>query len=49
MCDGVDTLLAEGGRDWTPLLVSFVLWGFAKLRHLPCEETRAAVEQALAR
>ena len=49
MCVALDELLAEGGPEWSPLLISYVLWGFARLRYLPSEATRLAVQRALSR
>ena len=49
MCGAVDALLAEGSPEWSPKLVSFALWAFAKLRHMPSPEARALVEDWLAR
>ena len=49
MCRALDTLLAEGSPEWSPKLVSFALWAFAKLRHMPQPQTRAVVEDRLAR
>ena len=47
MCEALDALLGEGGPDWSPWLASCVLWGFARLRYLPCQATQQSIEQAI--
>ena len=49
LCQAMDDLLAEGSPEWTPKLISFTLWAFAKLRHMPGPAARALVEDWLAR
>ena len=49
LCQAMDDLLAEGSPEWTPKLISFTLWAFAKLRHMPGPAARVLVEDWLAR